>query len=159
MKKGYSLIEILVVISIFAILAIVTTQTLLVSLSSTRKSEASIRVRENLEYAVSVMERKIRNANDVSSATTNKINYIDENDDPAFFECVSPGSTKGYIQDETGRLTSDLVTVTACNFTLTPGSDGVTDRVDISLSAEALNLSSSEKTPVNVSTTIYLRIY
>jgi prepilin-type N-terminal cleavage/methylation domain-containing protein len=49
-NKGLSLIEILVVVAIFAILGIIVSSALVLTIQGTKKSESLVRVRENINY-------------------------------------------------------------------------------------------------------------
>ena len=60
--KGYSLVEILVVIVLFSVLAVIATQTLFLSFRGSRKSGNVVLVRNNVDHATGVMERHLRNA-------------------------------------------------------------------------------------------------
>ncbi len=155
-SRGFSLIEILVVMLIFSVIAIVTTQTLLVSLTSTRKSQSNTRVRENLEYVVSVMERHIRNANSINTTecTPARISFIDENNLPSAFSCDANA-----VNSSSGQLTSEQIEITNCNFVCHQASGGVPDYVEINITGRGKDLSSSESTPVSISTRIQLRVY
>ena len=62
MKKfsmGYSLVELLVAVSLFSVIILITSQAIVLSLRSSRKGESLITVRENIDYAFGVMERHI----------------------------------------------------------------------------------------------------
>lgn len=91
MRKGFSLVEMLVVIFIFSILGVVTTQSLALSLRGSKKSESIGAVKENLEYTVSTMERLLRNAKSIDvtacNASQNRLDYVDEYGVSAYFEC------------------------------------------------------------------------
>lgn len=92
-RGGFSLIEMLVVIFVFSVLGVVSTQILALSLRGTKKSESISEVRANLEYAASNMERLLRNATSIEDCSTGtKLEYKDENGVPAYFECKTLGS-------------------------------------------------------------------
>lgn len=116
-QRGYSLVEIMVVLALFAILVLVATQTLLLSLRSANKSEALGRVKENLEYSVSIMERYLRGAKSITTTCpntdTNTLSFIDKDDVARTFSCVNPG-VDGYINLNTNRLTDQKISVLSC---------------------------------------------
>ena len=60
--QGFSLLEILVVIAVFSILAILTTQAVLLTLKGSKKSESLTKVRGSIDYSLAIIERSIRNA-------------------------------------------------------------------------------------------------
>src|SRR4030043_751743 len=63
---GYSIIEILIVIGIFAIFSVVVTQSVILSLRGTKKSGSVVTVKEDLEYAASTIERVLQNATSIT---------------------------------------------------------------------------------------------
>src|SRR3990170_3264778 len=65
--RGYSIVELLVVVTIFTFLAIIVTQAVVLTLRGSRKGESLISVRENLDYAFAVMERQLRSARSITS--------------------------------------------------------------------------------------------
>ena len=114
--QGFSIIEMLVVIAVFSILAIVTTQTLSLSLRGSRKSDAQSRARQNVDYAISTMERLLRNSKSITGACGSQINYVDEYDKAGRFRCMCSGSDC-YIASGSAnlRITSSEVTITNCS--------------------------------------------
>lgn len=74
--SGFSLIEILVVISIFAVIGILTTRSIFITLRSARKSDSLVRVRENVNYAMGIIERQIRTAESVNCANVHLQIYL-----------------------------------------------------------------------------------
>ncbi|KKS77645.1 MAG: hypothetical protein UV74_C0013G0166 [Candidatus Woesebacteria bacterium GW2011_GWB1_43_14] len=115
MKHGYTLIEILVVVSIFAVVAALTTQSLMSSLRSTRKSEAIVDLRENLEFALSRAERSLRNAKSIDVCTANQIDFTNPDKSVSSVVCA-PAAIDGTIQFDGEVITSESVSVTNCNF-------------------------------------------
>ncbi len=162
-KKGFSIIEILVVVGVFATIAVISTQAIVTSLKSARKAEASIQVKENLNYAISVMERKLRNAREISSCTQTFIQYIDAEGKSASFRCINVGGNNGRVVNEieTERLTSSEIAVTDCRFICEPGTENVPPSVNINLQAVNADseMASEDKSSVSVSTRVYLRVY
>ncbi len=161
-EKGMSLIEILVVVSIFAILAIITTRSVLLTLQGSKKSETLVKVRENLGYSMGVVERQIRNANTISecpNSDTNTINYTDQNGNAASFSCVNVGSVNGYIASGSARLTSTEITITGCSFMCTPGTSANPSLVNVTLEAKDAAAVGIQNSSVSTTTQIYLRNY
>jgi hypothetical protein len=157
---GISLLEILVVVSIFAVLGILITRSVLLTLSGGRKSESLIRVRENLNYSVGIIERQLRNANAVISCPVSSvsiISYTDINGNAATFSCVNIG-TAGYVASGSARLTSDTISVTNCSFTCATGS-GTPSSVTIDLEGKDASASGVENTTVTTKTQVFLRNY
>lgn len=167
MKKGssgISLIEILIVIGIFAVLGILSTTSVLLSLQGSKKGDAQVKVRENLDYAISIIERQLRNAGSVSPCpNTNPlvISYSDSNNIPTSFSCLNVPSA-GYVASGSAnlRLTSDEIKIIACSFTCTAGSGSTPPKVAINIKAvDAASQGSKEGAAVSISTEINLRTY
>lgn len=161
MKKrnsGLSLIEILVVITVFSILAILATRGVLLTLRGSRKSDALGSVRENVGYSFAVMERNLRNAQTLSCTSATRVDYTDQNDSAGYFSCENVGSS-GYIASGSARLTSDQVNVTSCSFTCEAATTGVPPAVDIDVTAQDANTQGAEGGQVTVQTRINLRTY
>src|SRR3989344_481874 len=166
-SEGFSLVEMLVVMVVFSILAIVTTQTLVVSLRSSKKSESIVVVKQNVDYAQSTMERLLRNAQKITvcSATGgDQIDYLDENNTTGRFRCVTSGSDR-YIASGSAalvRLTSPEVQVSCgsvfkCSLNPNPN---VPPSIEINLEAVLAGLGTGlEGAKVTSSTKILLRTY
>jgi len=163
--KGFSLIEILVVVAIFAILAAVATQSTVFSLRGARKSDATIKVRENLNFALSIVERQLRNARTVNpcpgaASQLTTLSYVDQYNIPTSFSCNSMTPTgNGYIASGSARLTSSDIALTQCHFACIPGQVGLPPAVNITLTGYNKLTSGPEASLVTVDTRILLRIY
>lgn len=164
-KSGFSLIEILVVLAIFSILAIVVTQGIFVTLRSARKSETTSRVKENLAYATAVMERQLHNASEVTpcpNTSPTRLDYKDEDGKTSYFSCQSVGPS-GYVASGSAsiRLTSDSVSVTSCSFACATPAPGVDSppSVDINITASDAVTLGVEGAQVTTSTKVFLRSY
>lgn len=157
-EKGVSLLELLVVITIFSVLAILATRGVLLTLRGSRKSDSLGRVRENVDYSLSVMERHLRNADDVSCVSSTNISYQTKQGATGNFSCESVG-TDGYVASSSARLTNEEIDISACSFTCDPGGSGVPPSVSISLTGQDANLEGAEAAQVTTTTTIYLRTY
>ena len=158
---GISLFEILIVISVFALLAAVSTQSIFLTLRGARKSDALGKVRENLGYALAVVERQLHNATYVvecPNSDTSIINFEDQEGNSASFSCQNIG-TSGYIASGSARLTSDEIEVTSCVFTCEPGSGNIPPAIAVDVAATDPNAKSIEGASVTVSTKIFLRTY
>ena len=161
MKKGVSLIEIIIVVAIFSVLGVLVSRVILTTLRGSNRSGSSVRVRENLDYALAVMERQIRNAEDASpcpNADPLRIDYRNESGTATYFACVSPGAN-GYVASGSARLTSDEVTISSCSFTCFPASGRVPPSVSINLEAKDVNAVGIEAAVVTATTRIFLRTY
>lgn len=157
-RQGYSLIEILVTVGIFAVLSVAVTQSLARSLVTSRKSESTIQVRENLDYVTSVMERDLRNAKELGSCTSTRIDYTKENGTPAYFECLEIGTDNGRVESEEGRITSDFVSIIVCQFSCYL-SESTPPVANINISGQQAATPYSELSIISVSTSISPRLY
>jgi len=143
--QGFSMIEILVVILVFATLAALSTESLLLSLRGSKRSESSIGVRENLNYALSIIERQLHNAESIESCTSTSISYNDAQSLPADFNC---DLISGQIASSSAQLTSTSIRVTACNIVCDLGSAGVPPSVSISVTAQDASATGFEQQQV-----------
>lgn len=157
-KYGYSLIEILVILAIFAMLGIVLAQVLFSTLRETRKTDATSKVRSNLDYAFGVIERQVHNAKEVTSCPAGVINFKDQLGNLTSFSCLNIG-VDGYIASGSARLTSNDVSVTSCNLTCDLGTGNILSSVTISLTAKSKNSEEKDSGTVDVTTKVFLRNY
>lgn len=161
LQRGLSLLEVLVVVTIFAVLGILITQSIVLTLQGSRKSESIVRARENLDYSLNTIERQIRNANSVSPCTglpVTTISYLDQNGTSSFFSCVNTGSNGSYIASGSAHLTGDAVKITACSFSCIPGTEANPPYITIDLTVKEASASGIQSN-VSASTQIYLRNY
>jgi prepilin-type N-terminal cleavage/methylation domain-containing protein len=163
-EPGFTLVEILVVIGVFVILAVLVSQSLATTLRSSKKSESQVIVRENLSHVISVMERQLINARqiDIPNGTDIYLPYVDQYNDFAYFECMSDANGVGYIASGSAlaRLTSTSVDVNCANiFSYHPKVAGNPESVEILLQADRAELSGVEDTSVSVATRVVLRTY
>jgi prepilin-type N-terminal cleavage/methylation domain-containing protein len=153
-NKGLSLIEILVVITIFSILGMVISSSLILTIRGAKKSESIVKARENLNYTLAVMERNIRNARSVTNCGENdtEINYIDQYGGASSFSCQGD-----YIASGSAKLTSDAVLVTSCSISCIISLIGNPPVIEISLEVKENSQSGSQGSVVSADSTIYLR--
>lgn len=174
MKKGFSLIETLVVVGLFALVGIIVSQSTATSLTGSRKADASIKVRENLNQALSVMERQIRSAQSITSTcaaggtTSENISYVDQSGNSAGFSCnpnpncttTSTTAVSSTSAVSTDRITStDTLCITACQFVCTRVNSNLPPTVDIILEGRSKEATGVEDTAIRVQTSVNLRAY
>lgn len=160
--KGMSLLEILVVTAIFAVLGIITTRAVILTIGGSKKSESLIKVRENLGNSMGIIERQLRNADSISecpNSSSTTISYIDQDGNAASFSCSGLGTDDAYVASGSARLTNNLVKITSCNFTCVPGSSINPASVSVSLSAQDVAATGIVTSKVSLSTQIFLRNY
>lgn len=163
-RTGYSLVEILIVIFIFTILTVIITQSLAVSLRSSRKSDNISEVRTNLEHAVAVMERNLRSAKVTCSGSflDDTVNYEDQYGNSVSFSCNDSNPSDTFIASSSGRLTNqnvDILTANCLIFSCEFGGGGVPPSVDIDITARDRNNLGAEGATINVRTKILTRDY
>ena len=160
---GFTLVEMLVVISVFSILGILITRSILLTLGGGKKSESLINVRDNLNYSVGVMERLLRNADSIvycSNANTSQILYKDQNGNATSFSCVNVGASGkvGYIASGSSQLSDPAVNVTNCSFVCNPGVT-IPSSVTVNLTGQDASASGVQNSSVTIQTQILLRNY
>lgn len=165
---GFSLIEMLVVVGIFAVVALVSTQSVLLTIRSSRKSESLVYIRQNLDYALSVMERHLHAAKGVTCTSSTTVTYTDDLGTSPLptFSCVdtAAGGDPGYVASNSARLTSANVDVTGCTFTCpqvtpTPGVPTPPLNVEVSFTAIPATNTGVESATVTETRKILLRSY
>lgn len=168
-KFGYSIVEMLVVIAIFSILAVLSTQSIATSLRGSKKSENSISIRQNLDYVTSVMDRQLRNAKSIGptacwhpSANSTQIDYVDSDNQPQSFICDVSGSVGFVSSSAIGMLTPPEVNITSCTTAFAcnlgvPGSEPPT--VSVTLTGTNTNATGADATTVTTTARILLRTY
>ncbi len=99
-SRGFSLIEMMIVISIMGVVAVIASGFLLVSLTASHKAEITKEVRQNGNYALSVMEGMILNSLSVGctdpSPTVKALNVRN----------IDEGVTSFLCDEEAGRISS-----------------------------------------------------
>lgn len=167
-EKGFSVIELLVVVFVFSILGVIATQILAISLKTSNKSDSISTVKSDVDYALSTMERLLRNSSDITCPTvypnpdtSNQLSYVGDGVS-ATFVCDASGGYI-YLGPSSLRLTSPNITITNCAtlFTCTEGStDGkVPDSVSVNITAQRANVSGAEGSQYTTQTLIFLRNY
>jgi prepilin-type N-terminal cleavage/methylation domain-containing protein len=119
-RQAFTLIEILVVVGIFAVVAIVVVSAVILSIRGSVKTDRSISVRENLDYSLSLMEREVRNAKSVDSCPSpNTITFTDSDGMTSTIECKL-GADWGYVDLRGQRITGSDILITNCTFLVLP---------------------------------------
>lgn len=159
LKSGLSLIEILVVMTIFAILGIIISSSVALTILGTKKSEALTRVRENVNYSLTIVERNLRNAGSITDCSDpNTLTYIDQYGQETSFSCQNIGGDDSYIASGSARLTSSAIKIVSCSFTCEyPPDLTQAPMVSINVAAKDLLLSGSQSASISAQTKVYLR--
>jgi prepilin-type N-terminal cleavage/methylation domain-containing protein len=162
-EKGLSLLEILIVITIFSVLGVLITQSVILTLTGSRKSEATVRVRENLNYSLNIIERQLRNASSVvpcpNDTDTSRIDYYDQSGKASSFSCENTGTTGSFIASGSAKLTGTAVNIVECSFVCTTNTMSNPDLVEVNLTLSDGSAAGVHGANVSASTQIYLRNY
>jgi len=158
-NSGLSLIEILIVITIFAVIGILSTRSVFLTLRGAKKSDSLVRVRENVNNALSVIERHIRNSEKVTCPSTGiTLSYVSLEGTSTNFTCQSVG-VDGYISSGSARLTSSDISITSCSITCSQLTSNVPPLITIAITAEDKTSTSVEKGSITTETQIVGRNY
>ena len=158
-EKGFSLLEILIVITIFAGLGLLTTRAVFLTLRSSQKASSEISIRRSLDYSLAVIERHLRGADSIVACPNpdpRLIEYLDEAGAVVNFSCQD-SSDGGYLASASARLSNREVDITSCSFTCNPGSGSAPPTVTLFLEAQKADVSGIGGANVTMSTQIQLR--
>jgi len=113
---GFSLIEIMVVVSLLGLISAIASGFLFSSLSSSSKAEVAKEVKQNGNFALLLMERMITNAYSLQTCDTSSITIISSDGGSTTFKCE-----EDRIASESGSLgkvylTGTNVLVSECAF-------------------------------------------
>lgn len=160
--NGFTLLEILVVILIFSTIGILATQTLVLSLKGSKKSESLVRVKQNVEYSLSFMERALRTSKEIDSCTDERLQFLDQDSEVRYFHCDGTSIFTDYAEAAHTQITSPDVEINCtspmspmfvCDTTSTPHS------VEITIEASDASVIGAEGAQVSSSTRILMRNY
>lgn len=169
-KKGVSLIEVLMVIAVFAILGILVSRVILITLRGSSKGDSLVNVRSAVDFSLAIIERQIRNAKEITTTpcededgnkiSYTRIDYVDANGSAGVFSCQM-SAAQPYIASGSAnlRLTGVNISVTSCNFTCTEAVGNTPPSVTVNVSAQNYGTTGTDTSSVTSSTTIYLRTY
>ena len=151
-NSGFTIVELLVTISLFVVIGLFVTQTLASIFSNMEKTEVTARVRHEAEFVLNVMERHLREARSpICSASA--VNYEDPTGFAASFSCTGTNPTK--VASGSADLTSGNVTVSSCSFTCNTSPTRVS--VSFTLSQYPSSSDPRQTATTDVSTQVTLR--
>lgn len=169
--QGFTLIEILVVTAIILIIIAAVSSLFFSSLKGATKTTVINEAKQNGDYALSVMERMIRNARSIQNIITycdgtNKTSLVINNPDggATTFSCPSGSETQiaSISGSITNYLTSDKVTVSSCYFSCNLGTaQPAVVKISFSISQRSpspgVTLKPEELISINYSTSVVVR--
>lgn len=150
---GFALLEMLVVLSIFGLVVALASQIFFSALRGTVKTEALTRVKQNGNYALSVMQRALRNSKGNIECSDQSVTYSDALGNRTSFSCLGAGGSDGYIASGSARLTGSDVRVSSCVITCAPAI--LPREVEISITLEGKDSFRAEE---KVSLPFYTRV-
>lgn len=161
-NRGFSLVEMLVVIATFSILAILATQSLALTFKGSTKSESMISAQKDIRYALSVIERGLYNADEIlstcDSTWVNSFSYRDKDGNTITFSCESVSGI-GFVALDSERITSEDTSITNCSFRCSMGTGNAPDRIDIQLTGSSIHATGIEGSQVSITNSVLLRSY
>lgn len=147
-KKGFTLVELLVVTSIFIIITTTIVSILFIILRGTKKSDSIVIVRQNGEQAMAQMVRIMRFAKSLDypascdGVSKDHITVTAVDLSQTTFTCPASFTFPNFIDLNSTKLTnSDTVMVQSCSFVCTQQVGG-SPIIGISFSLSKVNLSS-----------------
>ncbi len=175
-KYGFTLIEMLVVITILGMLTATATGMFFTLLRGSLKSRTMLEVKQNGEYALGTIERMIRNAKEIVDFDSDNWSYLTiKNQDNGLttFRCCGGGeedsnyliaSESGILTCENARLTNNKVKVSNCRnvFKVTAGETGVSPAIvsiEFNLGLAESGIRPEEAIEMKFKTQIELRNY
>lgn len=151
-QAGFSVFEIIIVISVFVLLIAVANQSFFASIRGQNKSEVQTLVKQDVNYAVSVIERALHSAQSVTSCSATSINYFDAGGKQQNFTCQN-----GSIYSTGVSIISSSTSVSSCNISCLQEGGLKTVTLDLTLSQSGIFTRVDEKSTAQIKTKIRLR--
>jgi len=174
MKKGFTLLEILVAMGVLAILGTVIAQVFFTTTRTNTKVEISKDVKQNGDFAMEVMSRIVRNAASVTTVcsdtgtATDTITVDNLDGGITTFECVLDGDITRIASTSAGRtdyLTSSSLTLGGTDCTgatlqfvcMSPVDGPTTVAIAFTLAQKGTPVDQFEKASASFQTTVAIR--
>lgn len=159
---GFTMIEILVVVGILGVIAVIGSNMFFTTLRASNKTKVLAVIKQNGNYALSIMERIIRDSQEVVAncgVGMKKIKVKRLDGSETEFSCNQEGTVNGNIASNSARLTSSEVKVDSCSFGCSTQGEFYPQNVVINftLSQAVVTTRVEEQASVNFKTTVSLR--
>ncbi len=127
LQKGFTLVEILVVVTLLGLIGIIITQVFILGVRSQVKNEVMKEVRQNGDFIVNVIESMTRSAIDIletdCNTSTQELSIVNQDGYTTIFSCENNNiaSTSAYPEPSptvTVNLNTAKVKITDCSFRL-----------------------------------------
>jgi prepilin-type N-terminal cleavage/methylation domain-containing protein len=131
-KKGFTILELMVVIGILSTIVLLLSQPLASIIKYQRESQISDNMRDNLQFVINKMEKELRTSSDVTTADgSNIISFKDQNDTITSYKL----SGTEIIRNDSKLTDNTVFKVTNLKFWNNPN----TNLVTVLISAESLD--------------------
>lgn len=169
-NSGFTIIEMLTVIGIFAVVGTMSVNILFSMMKATSKAAEINKIKQSGDYALSIMERIIRNASSITSGCTNGVPSSSltiksvENNNSNIYIINLDTSGIAYQLNPPGGAVQNLINTSDISITGTPqfvcqvGSNEPT-LIQIQYSLASKNLTGKEQVTIPFVTSISLRNY
>ncbi len=141
-SRGYTVIELMIVIVLIAIIGVTTVNLLFTSLNSSGKSAGLSVVKQNGDHAIGIIERQTRDAQSVLCPTPpgNVLTIVTQDDETISFQLVGSRIQMDDSVPGVTFLTSDSLVASLFTCAVTTFVSGQPDVVDISFRLELAGL-------------------
>ncbi len=158
MKKSFTLVELVVVIGLFALLGTMATAMLAATLQGAKKAAAVGLVRNEGGYVINLMTQMLKFSPNITACGANSLTFgSGAGGGSVTLSCVTAGTDK-YIASGSARLTSDQVAWTTCVIACVPNDPLTVEKIDVSFDLQKTNaVFASEKATAHFETQITLR--
>lgn len=125
MRTGFTLIEVVVAVGVFALLAVIGSSLLFNILRGSKKAAAISSIRSEGAVVMDALNSHLRFARSIDACSSSSVQVTTVNDNTLTFACLADAANGlNYIASGSARLTTPVVTVTNCNvFTCCSGAD------------------------------------
>lgn len=165
MHRGFTLIEILVVLVVFGFIGLIVSQSVISTLRGATKSDSDSRIRSNLDYVSSIIDRHLLNAVGVSCPPVvppnSRVDFTDQRQNIGSFLLNGAGADRHIASNSATtpnfRLSSSDTTVTATVFTCNPAVGNNPPSVTFTITLEDRNQQGVLKSSATTTRTVNLR--